>query len=175
MIGLTAVDLMTALRDTVYNKKLAKTAEVIADDIAWNKESLYKALNYNEGNYNFPLKRLVPLMKSTGDLRLLYYIVEQCADTIKQNKDLRWLKRIANHMGCEIVQIKGRIGNHKDLDSLPKFFGEFHDILKNMYAKRMISDSEHQTVHRFLSLAMGQVKVADKIHDCQLKLDLGVE
>ena len=71
-------DINTVIYKTIHKNKSKKSIEQIADEMGIDVMTLYKYPLPEPSGSNMPLKRLIPLMKATGDYSLLKHIAAMC-------------------------------------------------------------------------------------------------
>lgn len=100
---------------TIHRNK--KPIEMIADEIGISTESLYRYGLSSSSGSDIPLKRLIPLMKSTGDYSILKHIAMLCGFVLVKIPRYKAHKGDAN----EIISNYQQAGSTA-VDSLIKFF-----------------------------------------------------
>ena len=70
-------DLRTALKKTIIGCKTRSVSQ-IADELGCSDSLLYRYGLDGESNAEFPLSRLIPLMRATEDYRLLNHVAARC-------------------------------------------------------------------------------------------------
>jgi hypothetical protein len=84
-------DLKTALKKTILGARQSVTA--IADELGCCESVLYRYGLDGDSGAEFPLKRLIPLMKATEDYRLLHHIAARCGFVLVRLARATALKR----------------------------------------------------------------------------------
>ena len=69
-------DLKTAIKKTIMGS--SKGVPAIADELGCSESLMYRYGLDGESGAEFPLKRLIPLMKCTEDFRLLHHVAARC-------------------------------------------------------------------------------------------------
>jgi hypothetical protein len=70
-------DLRTALKKTILGSKI-RTVGQIADELGCCESLLYRYGLDGESGAEFPMARLIPLMRATEDYRLLNHVAARC-------------------------------------------------------------------------------------------------
>lgn len=132
------MELKKILYKTVHRK--AESVEEIADRVGCSASLLYRCANINDAQARFPLEKLLPLMRATGDYSIL--------------------KHLASRSGFILYKLPAKIKPKKIAD-LNEYQGSFTDAFRALldFKKGKITKKQCPIhIDKFLSQTIGLKK-----------------